>query len=268
MGAKEATVIDATDGSSWEVLGNSYLGDFFVNGAQKPDVLQKGLIAFEKAAVCFEKQGKETPFLYYNWGTALKFMENYELAIQTFKKAVAISPDATPSHREVQELTDSVTKVADLVRKQGNLKPKRLSSITGSIAPTTGVSLVELQAGNNKDATLGAKVVSVVDRANRTPIILVCCDANATFFALSVYNCDSAALLASVNPGETSLSVKSPHFRQVKVTLSPDSTPISYPSIRVAHPGDLMVAGGSLSSAACASAFKTSQFGAESEESK
>ena len=35
------------------------------------------MIAFEKASGCYEKQGKETPFLYHNWGIALKFMESY-----------------------------------------------------------------------------------------------------------------------------------------------------------------------------------------------
>lgn len=265
--AKEATVIDAKDGSSWEVLGNSYLGDFFVNGTQKPEVLQKALIAFEKASACFEKQGKETPFLYHNWGIALKFMESYELAIQTFRKAEAISPDATPSLQEAQQLTETVAKIADLVRKQGNLKAKRLSAITGSIAPTSGCSLLQLQAGENKEATLGAKVVRFVeDRANQVPIILVCCDAKAAFFALSVYNCDLAALQAAVNPGETSISVKNPHLREVKVTASPGGDPVSYPCIRVAHPGDLLLpGGGSLGSAACVSSYKTEPSYAETQ---
>lgn len=259
--AKEATVIDPQEGLSWEVLGNSYFGDFFVNGTMRPEVISKSLIAFERAATCFTKQGKESPFLYYNWGIALKFMESYELAIQTFRKAVAISEEATPSLREIKQITETVTQVADLVRKQGNLKAKRLGSITSSISPTSGVSLLELKPGENKDTVLAAKVVSVVSRESEIPIILICCDATACFFALSVYNCDLAALTAAVNPGETSLSIRSPLLRQMQITVANgngDGNLVSYPCVRAAHPGDLLIpGGGNLGSAACVSAFKT-----------
>jgi len=261
--AKEATALDPADGSSWEVLGNSYLGDFFVNGTMKPEVLQKALVAFERAQASYAKQGKETPFLYHNWGIALKYMENYELAIQTFRRAMAISPEATPAAREAQQLSESVSKIADLCRNQGHLKPKRLKSITSSIPPTAGKSLVELKAGENTDELLGAKVVSILqDREKEVPCILVCCDAQTAFFSLSVYNADLAALSAAVNPGETTLSVKNPYFRSVSVSLSsPDGasgpTTCTYPSIRVAHPGDLLAGGGNLGSAAVVSAFKT-----------
>merc|ERR1712050_226698 len=93
------------------------------------------------------------------------------------------------------------------------------------------------------------------DRKEEVPVIVMCCDANGDFFALSVYNTEFEKLASAVTPMKTVLKIKKPKFR-LNSLIGPDGKECSYPSVRVAHPGDLSVFGGaSLVSVATQSKF-------------
>merc|ERR1712050_153471 len=95
------------------------------------------------------------------------------------------------------------------------------------------------------------------DRKEEVPVIVMCCDANGDFFALSVYNTEFEKLASAVTPMKTVLKIKKTKFR-LNSLRGPDGKEYSYPSVRVAHPGDLSVfGGGSLVSVATQSKFST-----------
>jgi tetratricopeptide (TPR) repeat protein len=256
--AKEAVALDTSDAQSWETLGNAYLGNFFVNSGARSDDLSKSLIAYDKAEAAGQKSGKMNPQIYSNRGTVLKFLQNYDLAIESFYKAKEInSADPTPEV-EAKKLIDLVKKISELVSTQCRMKAKRLKSMLDALSISQGSkSVAQMQPGENKDATLDAKIIQVIE-TEEVPIIAICCDSQGKFFALSIYNADAKVISDTLIPMETGFFVKNPHLRQIKVTRGDQTW--SYPCIRIAHPEDINVFGqGSLGHAAVAatSSFKS-----------
>lgn len=198
------------------------------------------------------------PQIYSNRGTVLKFLQNYDLAIESFYKAKEInSADPTPEV-EAKKLIDLVKKISELVSTQCRMKAKRLKSMLDALSISQGSkSVAQMQPGENKDATLDAKIIQVIE-TEEVPIIAICCDSQGKFFALSIYNADAKVISDTLIPMETGFFVKNPHLRQIKVTRGDQTW--SYPCIRIAHPEDINVFGqGSLGHAAVAatSSFKS-----------
>jgi tetratricopeptide (TPR) repeat protein len=257
--AKEAVALDTSDAQSWETLGNAYLGNFFVNAGARADDLSKALIAYDKAEAAAQKSGKMNPSIYTNRGTVLKFLQNYDLAIESFYKAKEINSADSTSEGEAKKLLDLVKKISELVSSQCRMKAKRLSTLLEALSLSQGSkSIAQMQTGENKDVTLDAKVIQFIERNNEVPIIAICCDSQGKFFALSIYNADSKVISDHMIPMETGFFVKNPHLREITVTRGEQTW--SYPCIRIAHPQDINVFGqGGLGHAAVAavSSFKT-----------
>lgn len=250
--AKEATVLDANDPQNWETLGNAYMGEFFVNG-KRSEELNKALIAYNRAESAYEKLGKRNPTMHVNRGIAAKFLEDYELAQRSFRTASEIG--AARGTEEVDKIVALVRRLASLVERKGDLKAKRLKELTTNM-PSGSSTLQELREKGKEVTSVVAKVVSVIDRDNEIPVMLVCCDASGDFFVLSIYNAEPAKIAEHVIPLQTTLTVGKPHYRQTRINV--DTEEVSYPTIRVAHPVDLNIVGGqSLSVAAVKPAFSS-----------
>jgi tetratricopeptide (TPR) repeat protein len=256
--AKAAVALDASDPQNWETLGNAYVGDFFVN-ARRPDELSRALIAYEKAETAYAKLGKSNPSLQLNRGMAAKYIEHYELALTSFRKAQDIGAvNAAQERRKVVEL---VQRVSGYTNRKGDLKAKHLKELTegfkGNAGSASGAqrSLRDLQSNaGSADTPLVAKVVSTVDRQDELPMIIICCDGNGDFFALSLYNAQPSKVADSVIPMKSLLQIQQPKFREVSVAVNHKTW--RYPSVRVAHPADVTVVGvGSLGAAAVQSKF-------------
>jgi hypothetical protein len=252
--AKAAVALDANDPENWETLGNAYVGDFFVN-ARRPDELNRALIAYGKGEACYAKLGKSNPSLQLNRGMAAKYIEDYELAIRSFRKAHEIgSPKAAKEGQEVMEL---VQRLAGDAQRKCDLKPKDLKELLEDLEQRGEVqrSLRDLRTDvGSADAPVAAKVVHIVDRQDELPVIVMCCDAFGDFFALSLYNADLSKVADAVVPMKSVLYIRQPKFREVSVTANHKTW--TYPCVRVAHPGDVTVLGsGSLGAAAMQSLF-------------
>lgn len=243
--AKEATVLDANDPQNWETLGNAYLGEFFVNG-KRSEELSKALIAYTRAETAYEKIGKRNPMLHMNRGTAAKFLEDYDLALRSFRVVSEIG--VAKGQEEVEAITELVQKLAGLVGRRGDLKTKRLKELTTNMDSGAGTLKALCAAKGQQPApAIIARVVSLVDRASEIPVMLVCCDAAGEFFVLSIYNAEQAKIAEFITPLQTTLQVAKPHFKQIRASLAAE---VTYPSVRVAHPADVIIVGGQNLSAA------------------
>jgi len=249
--AKEATVLDANDPQNWETLGNAYMGEFFVNG-KRAEELNKALIAYNRAESAYDKLGKRNPTMHINRGTAAKFLEDYELAVKSFNTASDIG--AARGREEVDTIVDLVRRLAGLVERRGDLKSKRLKELTANM-PSDSATLQQLCAKGKEVTSVIAKVISVVDRENQIPVMLVCCDIAGDFFVLSIYNAEPAKIAEQVTPLQTTLNVGKPHYRHIRIIVDAE---LAYPTIRVAHPADISIVGGpNLSAAAVKPAFSS-----------
>jgi tetratricopeptide (TPR) repeat protein len=260
--AKAAVALDASDPQNWETLGNSYVGDFFLN-ARRPDELSRALIAYSKAETAYEKLGKSNPSLQLNRGMAARYMEDYDLALRSFRKAHDIGmPSAAAEGQKVMEL---VQRLAGSTQRKGDLKAKRLKELLEDFDRRGEVqrTLQDVRTGEGpKAAPLAARVVVIIDRNDDLPVIVLCCDSNGDFFALSVYNAKQSKVADAIVPMKTLLHIHQPKYREHSVTSSNKKT-LSYPCVRVAHPGDVtVVGGGTLASAAVRSKFTAAAFSA------
>jgi len=81
-----------------------------------------------------------------------------------------------------------------------------------------------------------------VDRADEMPVILICCDSNGEFFAVSLYNSQMSKVANAVDPMKSFLHINQPKFKEICVE-GPAGKRLSYPCIRVGHPSDVVVVG-------------------------
>jgi len=187
--AKAAIALDAGDAQNWENLGNAYVGDFFVN-ARRPDELSRALIAYGKAEAIYGKLGKANPSLQLNRGMAAKYLEDYDLALRSFRKAQEIgSPNAAKEEQKVVEL---VQKLAGYAQRKGDLKSKHLKELLDDMKQVAEGqrSLRDLRANTGSaDVPLVAKVVNIVDRLQDLPMIITCSDAHGDFLRALPVQC-------------------------------------------------------------------------------
>jgi hypothetical protein len=141
-----------------------------------------------------------------------------------------------------------------------------LKELTADIKHEPGYrSLRELRASGNANSPLVARVVNIIDRQAELPVIVICCDALGDFFALSLYDTDSSTVANALLPMRSLLKIERAKFREIKLT-DPAAKLFCYPSVRVAHLGDVtVVGGGKLNRLAVQSVFSV---GAEHVESK
>jgi len=250
--AKEATVLDAADPQNWETLGNAYMGEFFVNG-KRLDELNKALIAYSRAEAAYEKLGKRNPTLHMNRGNAAKFLEDYNLALKSFRAVQEIG--SAKGGEEVEKVIELVRRLSGMVERKGDLKSKRLKDMTVGM-PGTSCTLQQLRSKEAGSKPLAGRIVSVIDRKEEIPVILVCCDSAGDFFALSIYNAEAAKVAEAVVPLQSVVDISKPHLKQISVDLPGGE--VTYPCIRVAHPADILVVGSSnLNGAAAKPAFSS-----------
>ncbi|XP_069686629.1 tetratricopeptide repeat protein 5-like [Periplaneta americana] len=202
--AKEAVQLDANDGTSWAVLGNAYLSSFFTI-SQNPRTLKSCMSAYQQA----EKDvvARSNPDLHYNKAIALKYEEEYELALESFSRAQALDPTWDAPQQKEKQLVKYLNNVQDLATHKGKLKGKKLQQLVQSIdfkqlGPYSGgsytarnetiklehVPLKNLQPGINLEKVILGKVVCSVHDDDAVPFTFCLIDKEETCVAVTVYN--------------------------------------------------------------------------------
>ncbi|XP_021916579.1 tetratricopeptide repeat protein 5-like isoform X2 [Zootermopsis nevadensis] len=202
--AKEAVQLDPNDGTSWAVLGNAYLSSFFTL-SQNPQVLKSCISAYQQA----EKDivARSNPDLHYNKAIALKYEEEYELALESFSRAQALDPTWEAPKQKEKQLVKYLDSVQELLSLKGKLKGKKLQQMVQSIEPrqlgpygggsyTTRNETVQLEpiilkklhSGINLEKVVLGKVVCSVHNDDAVPFTFCLVDKEETCMAVTVYN--------------------------------------------------------------------------------
>ena len=239
--SKEAVSLDVTDGTSWYILGNAYLAQFFLCG-QASDVLKCSLSAYTKASD--DEKVLSDPDYYYNKGIVFKYLDNYSQAIAYFMDALTIHPQFTECKLELDSLKDQIERSNNLIASKGRIKPKNLGmmirqlkdKIKGQNPSKVSVAQFdELELGQNQDKALNCIVVSSVVPNVKTPFVCICLDSTETCFAVNVYNIDTSK---APKMGDI-LTIPFPQKYVVNVVSSNES--YEYGMIRVDSPLNIMI---------------------------
>lgn len=251
--AKEAVSLDTTDGISWAILGNSYLSSFFTV-AQNPATLRLCMSAYMQA----EKDiiARSNPDLFYNKAVALKYQEEYNLALQSFENAMTLDPLWETPHNKRDELLKYLKDIQNSINNNGHVKPKRLYQLIRGLdikhlgpykggSYTSGekslkldlIPLKELAFGLNTEKVVFGKVVCWIQDSDCVPFAFCLVDEQKTCIVVTVYN---LAKGRGVTVGD-SVGIPEPFVIHQKFSYM--NNEFDYKSIRVEIPIVLVVNG-------------------------
>ncbi|KYN39802.1 Tetratricopeptide repeat protein 5 [Trachymyrmex septentrionalis] len=251
--AKEAVSLDTTDGISWAILGNAYLSSFFTV-AQSPSTLRSCMSAYMQA----EKDiiARSNPDLFYNKAIALKYQEEYNLALQSFENAMALDPLWETPRNKRDELLQYLKDIQNSINNNGYVKPKRLYQLIRALdvkhlgpykdgAYTYGgksikldlIPLQELTLGLNMEKVVFGKVICWIQDSDCVPFAFCLVDEQKTCVVVTVYN---LAKGRGVTVGD-SVGIPEPFVIHQKFSYM--SNDFDYKSIRVETPIVLVVNG-------------------------
>ena len=245
--AKEAVSLDITDGQSWFVLGNAYMSMFFFAG-QNPASLKQCMAAYMRA----EKDERSThnPDLYFNRAVALRYQEDFDLAIADYKKSSQLDPEWDSPSEEMDDLIKRLQVTQDFIQNKGSMKPKKLKHLLSHIKDADlgpfingsytsplqksvvlkKVMLADLHPGMNPEVVVNGKIVALVPVKEPVPFVSIMIDANQTCMAVSIFN-----MGAGKGPiiGD-SIAIPEPYVQKVDISVSEQQ--FSFLSIRVDNP--------------------------------
>ncbi|XP_029037290.1 tetratricopeptide repeat protein 5-like [Osmia bicornis bicornis] len=251
--AKEAVSLDTTDGISWAILGNAYLYSFFTV-AQNPSTLRLCMSAYVQA----EKDivAGSNPDLFHNRAVALKYQEEYCLALKSFERAMLLDPLWETPRNKRDELLQYLKDVQNLVNNNGKVKPKRLYQMIRALdvkhlGPYKGgsftsgqktvkldlVSLKNLTLGLNPEKVIFGKVVCWIQDTDCVPFAFCLVDEEKTCIGVTVYN---LAKGRGVTVGD-SVAIPEPFVIHQKFSYLDND--FDFKSIRVETPVILVVNG-------------------------
>ncbi|KAF5302334.1 hypothetical protein FQA39_LY10373 [Lamprigera yunnana] len=204
--AKEAVQLDPNDGLSWIVLGNAHLSSFF-GLSQSPKTLRMCLTAYVRGES--DVAAKSNPDLHYNKAIALKYQEEFELALKSFNLASSYEPGWDPPNIKIKQLEKYLQQISEFVKSSGKMKAKKLQQLTQSIdkkqlGPYDGgsytspdgketvkldyVAFEELQSGLNEEKVILGKVVCSVYNEDGVPFTFCLVSKLGTCIAVTVFN--------------------------------------------------------------------------------
>jgi len=186
--AKQAITIDMDDGESWYILGNAQLAYFFESyGAVGLEELQKCILAYKKAERDIT-EGEYVIDLHHNRGVVFRYLEKYQDAIQDLTRAHEIDPSWDRPPQIIKEINEMTLKIKTNIEKNCNIKPQKLEEIIKPLTKINSIGLKDLEMGNNDTKTLHAVVISYIHNPIQIPTIMILCDINKEFFAISIYH--------------------------------------------------------------------------------
>ena len=185
---KRAIAVDTSDGSTWAVLGNTYLSLFF-NVSLSPDILRKAMSAYTKAEK--DPKMKYQPDLFYNQAVAMKYEEDYEKCLDRLEKARRLEPDWRAPKATQESLIAYLDTVDNFVRTRGKTKEKKLGQMLkmlkekntlgpysdgmfktpgGAEATLVKTPISLLKRGDNREKVVSGVVVCSVNTQDYVPL--------------------------------------------------------------------------------------------------
>lgn len=241
--SKDAVALDVRDGTSWYILGNAYLAQFFQCG-QLSNVLKCSMNAYCKAGE--DAKVESDPDYHYNRAIVYKYLDDYCNALLFFNNALEIQPQFPDCVRELGSLREQLLKTHSLIQSKGKFKVKKLNSLlktlkekSSRVTPTklTLSSFNDLSEGVNASTAIHCTLVSSVVPSVQTPFVAVCIDADLTCFAVNLYNIDS---VKGPTVGDI-ITIPYPNKSTIDITI--EGQQLLFGLIRVESPLNVMVNG-------------------------
>ncbi|RWS11138.1 tetratricopeptide repeat protein 5-like protein [Dinothrombium tinctorium] len=241
--AKEAVAVDVTDGMSWYNLGNACFNLFFASSNR--DWMKQCKVAYGKAIV--DPVASSQPDFIFNYAICLQYEEMFQESLEYFSKASLLDPSWNEPRVIEFYLQNFIRDIHDMIAKKGSLKQKRIQNLLSALKPEVHLGLHkdklevvktnELIAGINKKKVFLAKIIGCVNVEKMLCHTFCVMDSEQNCIAISIYNLNGEK---GPKIGD-SLAIPEPFYRIMKINYN--TLNISYPSIRVDSPLDVLING-------------------------
>jgi len=224
--AKKAIELDLQDHKSWYVLGNAHTHRYFASPLQDMADLTKALSSYRKAESL--PGGTENPDLYYNRGNVQRYMQLYDDAVVSYRRAVELDESFVETITAVKHILAFQALVVDKTKDASNKLASAIKVAKDELSQTSFLKCVgikDLQLGQNTK-WFGCKILNAlsIDSAScgGTPICFLCADKDGSVVVLAIYNVgeDAPSLFR-----DQIVSVSEPYVRLLS-TNQPDSVKI------------------------------------------
>jgi len=234
--AKAAVALNFSDPESWYVLGNTHLALFFSISHNHKD-LESALKAYRRSEGLSDGLPGNSD-LFFNRAQVLAYMEEYEMAIQDYRKAHQLDP-TLPAQEQMISIMDRVKETKTSVDLRGGWTSAELKEKLRILKEKPGNiesfqkkdSYDTLSMGLNSGVSLDTVFIKSTHKERDPFTTFIAADCNAKIFVVTVFNL-SQAVDASAN---CVVTVTDPIVRTVSLGE------ISYPSIQVFKPSQLYI---------------------------
>lgn len=256
---EEAVELDPKNGHAWHTLGNALLIQHFSTAQRDDQLMVKAKEAYEKALILGDEY--RNPDLHLNYGTALKYCQDYSRCLDHFRTACEYDPSFTSAKENLHALSSFLIRLNEAVERKGKLKAKRLAEYQKSLhssdlgiyqegscfpkgiqfAKFKEITCASLKEGSNPGTVFCGKVVGIVSNSEGVPFSFVGCDKDGTCVAFAVYNCSQEF---GIIIGD-SFAVPSPFVIDVKIDKVSDvylskERAIAFRLVRINNPIGMM----------------------------
>ncbi|KAH9515620.1 Tetratricopeptide repeat protein 5 [Bulinus truncatus] len=252
--AKEAVQLDITDGTSWLILGNAHLCQFFSAG-QNPKVLKQCMQAYGQAEK--DPVTRANPDLHFNRAVTYQYQEDFQKALDGYCTACHLDPSWSEAKTKEADLMGYLCDIQKMITLKGKIKTKKLhtfmkqlverelpqyksvqsSNINGQNVSLTYCKLSELQPKVNEGKIVVGKVVCTINSGNPVPCTCCIIDEDQVCVCVTIYN---LALGAGMKIGDT-LAIPEPCMKKIKISHTDKE--VNFSSIQVDSPRLLIVNG-------------------------
>ena len=255
--AKEAIQLDVKDGTSWFILGNAYLAQFF-GGTQNEEIIKQCMRAYSLADN--DPVTKSNPDLHFNRSMCLLYQSNFNDAFQGFSRAALLDPGCETPIAKVEMLKkylqtsqnmaltkcslDGKSKLQKIVSgiSESQLGPFEGGSYTSSLGKTIILKkqlISDLTLGINSETVVHGKVIGSVTADPAVPYTFFLIDQQASCVAVCIYNLSTTYGLKTGD----SVAIPEPYLMTVEVDSDSIEKGINYRMIRIESPLTLVVNG-------------------------
>ncbi|VDM99179.1 unnamed protein product [Thelazia callipaeda] len=247
----EAVERNPNDENAWQILGNSYLAQFFFKQQRDREPMGKAREAYERALQLTDKHCNAC--LHYNYSTVLKFNQEYRECLNHLMFATLCDPRFSPAKEELEAIVSYLHRINLQVQRKGKLSSKKVQQFQNAICNNDygiylkqrvrdkngqekmlkAVSLQDLKEGVNDGVVICTRIIAVIPNHETVPYTFVGIDKEKTCCAFAVLNSSN---LFGVVIGD-SITVPEPHV--IDVTIPAEECKgenINFRIVRVTNP--------------------------------
>ena len=161
--SKKAIQLDFNNHKSWYIYGNALCMKYFSVSSNLTD-LNKAIQAYNKS---IQLGGHCNPDLYFNQGNCYLYLQQYQLALESYRQTIRLDPSFTLVNSHIDSIYLYINKVTHLIQNKNHIKYKKLNLIYQNL-----INYIELHSSSSSESL--NTLVEGINHGKKISICLIC----------------------------------------------------------------------------------------------